>query len=72
MPLASNGPIDDLRALEPPEPLVRILDRLEAGGGPHLFLLAREPVLLYPLLEAGRWRHTTRLEERGYLLTVFR
>ena len=64
----------DLRALEPPEPLLRILERLEAdaGNGPHVFLLAREPVLLYPLLVAGHWRHATRLDERGCVLTVYR
>jgi hypothetical protein len=62
----------DLRGLEPPEPLLRILDRLDAVEGPHVFLLAREPVLLYPLLAAGRWRHETRVDERGYVLTVHR
>jgi len=64
----------DLRALEPPEPLLRILERLDAdaGNGPHVFLLAREPVLLYPLLVAGHWRHATRVDERGCVLTVYR
>jgi hypothetical protein len=62
----------DLRDLEPPEPLVRILERIDANEGPHAFLLAREPLLLYPLLDAAHWRHTTRIDERGYLLTVYR
>ena len=62
----------DLRGLEPPEPLLRILEQLDAGEGPHSFLLAREPVLLYPLLAASHWRHATRVEERGYVLTVYR
>ena len=64
--------VSDLRGLDPPEPLLRILERLEAGGGPHVFLLAREPLPLYPLLDAARWRHTTRVDERGYVLTVMR
>lgn len=63
----------DFRSLQPPEPLLRILDVLHAGGdGPHVFLLAREPRPLYPLLETEGWRHATRRDERGIELTVFR
>ena len=65
--------VTDLRGLDPPEPLVLILDRLEApGDGPHRFLLSRNPVLLYPLLSTGRWRHTIRHGDTGFELTVFR
>ena len=63
----------DLRGLEPPEPLLRILDRLDADDeGPHVFVLARAPTLLYPLLAASGWRHETRVDERGYVLSVHR
>ena len=63
----------DLRDLPPPEPLLRILDRLEREqAGPHVFLLAREPLMLYPLLAGGGWRHATLLDDRGYVLTVYR
>ncbi|MEO5677701.1 MAG: DUF2249 domain-containing protein [Usitatibacter sp.] len=66
-------PVTDLRGLDPPEPLVRILDALEApGDGPHRFLLSRNPVLLYPLLVAGRWRHALRQGDTGFELTLFR
>jgi hypothetical protein len=62
----------DLRGLDPPEPLLRILERIDSGAGPHVFLLAREPLPLYPLLAAARWRHSTRIDERGYVLTIYR
>ncbi len=63
----------DLRDLSPPEPLLRILDALDhEQAGPHVFLLAREPLMLYPLLACGGWRHATLLDERGYVLTVYR
>jgi uncharacterized protein DUF2249 len=66
-------PSVDLRALSPPEPLLRILDALEhADAGPHEFLLDREPVFLYPMLAGQGWRHATSLDERGYLLTIYR
>ena len=62
----------DLRDLAPPEPLIRILDCLEASDGPHLFLLAREPLPLWPLLAARRWRHRVTIDERGFLVSIFR
>ena len=63
----------DLRDLPPPEPLARIIDAMGSGGdGPLVFLLAREPRLLYPLLERDGWRHHTRRDERGFELTIER
>jgi hypothetical protein len=62
----------DLRDLEPPGPLLRILAQLDSGDGPHVFLLRREPLLLYPLLATERWRHATRVDERGFVLTIYR
>lgn len=68
-----GGNTSDFRGLQPPEPLLRILEVLDAGGdGPHEFLLVREPLPLYPLLDGGGWRHSVRRDERGVVLTVFR
>jgi len=63
----------DLRALEPPEPLVRVLAALEADpAGPHRFLFDRAPLPLYALLRREGWIHELRDDERGFELTVFR
>jgi len=51
-----SPPAMDLRGLQPPEPIVRILHALECGGGaPLRVILPHEPVLFYSLLR-----------ERGY------
>ena len=66
-------PVTDLRGLDPPEPLIRILEAIEApGDGPHRFLLSRNPVPLYALLAASRWKHTIRQGEGGFELTLYR
>ncbi|MEO5691754.1 MAG: hypothetical protein ABIQ72_01400 [Usitatibacter sp.] len=63
----------DLRALDPPEPLLRILEMVRGDTrGPYVFLLAREPRPLYPLLAAAGWRHALRIDDRGFEVTVFR
>ena len=63
----------DLRGLEPPEPLVRILEIVEgAAPGPHVFLLAREPRPLYALLAAQGWSHVVRHVAGGVELEVRR
>jgi hypothetical protein len=62
----------DLRGLDPPEPLVRILAAIEDDAGPREFLLSREPYPLYALLAAAGWRHEVRREESAVLLTVSR
>lgn len=63
----------DLRALDPPEPLLRILEQIQGRGhGPLLFLLSREPFPIYPLLAAAGWRHRVRRGDNGFELTVFR
>jgi len=72
MPQTKQTPTD-LRGLEPPQPLVRILDFLEkADAGPHAFLLERAPRPLYPLLAAAGWRHTVHHREDGVELVVSR
>ena len=64
---------EDLRGLDPPAPLLRILEVLEeARAGAYEFILAREPLPLYPLLRSGGWRHDVRREERGVVLRVYR
>jgi hypothetical protein len=66
-------PAMDLRGLDPPEPLLRILEALEHGSaGPHVFLLSQEPRLIYGVLADGGWRHSTREDPEGCELTVFR
>lgn len=63
----------DLRGLDPPEPLMRILEVVEGPDpGPHVFLLAREPRPLYPLLRAQGWRHAVRHVAIGVELEVYR
>ena len=51
----------DVRGLEPPQPLVRVLERLETlGAGERLeVVLDRRPLLLYPQLEARGFTHAT-------------
>lgn len=63
----------DLRGLEPPEPLLRILDALDTPGpGPLVFLLSREPLPLYAMLAGGEWSHTVRRGDSGVELTLMR
>ncbi|MGZ5033742.1 MAG: DUF2249 domain-containing protein [Usitatibacter sp.] len=63
----------DLRDLDPPEPMVRILDALGSQSQERFsFLLSREPRPLYALLAASGWRHELRRDARGFELTVFR
>jgi hypothetical protein len=62
----------DLRGLDPPEPLVRILAELDDAGGAREFWLSREPYPLYALLAASGWRHEVRRENGTVVLTVTR
>ena len=72
-PMTDEGSIIDLRDLEAPGPLLRILGDIEAApGGRFVFLLARDPAPLYALLAQAGWRHDLRREERGFSLTVYR
>ena len=53
--------------------MLRILDAIDAGApGPMVYLLAREPLPLYALLGRLGWRCTTRRDDRGVELTVYK
>jgi hemerythrin HHE cation binding domain-containing protein/uncharacterized protein DUF2249 len=58
-PLRMNDPpAMDLRGLQPPEPIVRILQALEQGGGaPLRVILPHEPLPLYGLLRERGYSH---------------
>ena len=63
----------DLRGLDPPEPLLRILAALDSdAAGPLVFWLSREPHPLYPLIAAAGWRHSAKREDAAVVLTVTR
>jgi hypothetical protein len=52
-------PAVDLRGLQPPEPIVRILNELERGAGaPLRVILPHEPVPLYSLLRERGYRYS--------------
>lgn len=60
----------DLRALAPPEPMLRILECIEQGDGPHAFLLPFAPTPLYPLLASYGWQVETRAGDHGVEITL--
>ena len=64
----------DNRGLQPPEPMVRILSRLqELPEGDELeALMDREPRLLYPELERRGFAWEFENGDGGYVLTVRR
>jgi len=72
---SGDGPELDLRGLEPPEPMVAILGRIEADPdrAPFTVRLARDPIHLFAeLVERGwRWEYLT-LEEGNVRLRLAR
>ncbi len=64
----------DVRGLEPPEPMVRILERLDMlRPGQRLVVLhARRPMLLYPQLDERGFLHETEEVEAGLVRIVIR
>ncbi|GEO39132.1 hypothetical protein SAE02_32800 [Skermanella aerolata] len=53
---ADDGTHIDVRGLQPPEPMTRVLDLIDQGGFDNLVLHHdREPVLLYPMLAERGW-----------------
>lgn len=56
----------DLRGLEPPEPLMRVFEALDAAPEQPLRVrFPREPFPLYALLQAGGWTRRTVARDDG-------
>lgn len=57
----------DNRGLEPPEPMLRVLEALEGLGDDDLLVVRndRRPLFLYPELEARGFAHETEPLEDG-------
>jgi len=57
----------DVRGLEPPHPMVRVLEALDGlpADGELVVLHERRPVFLYPQLEARGFAHETDEPEAG-------
>lgn len=66
----------DVRGLEPPEPLERILGELESLKGDEQLDVThwREPLLLYPILAERDWQYKTEFNEktRTYLISIWK
>ncbi len=66
----------DVRGLEAPEPLERILDELGSLPGDEQLDVThwREPLLLYPVLEKGGWHHETAYDDkaRTWLISIWK
>jgi uncharacterized protein (DUF2249 family) len=64
----------DVRGLEPPEPMVQILERLDtlAPGQRFVVLHERRPMLLYPQLDERGFLHDTEELEPGLVRIVIR
>ncbi len=63
----------DNRGLSPPEPMLRILDALDAlpGGGKIIAQMDRRPLFLFPELEERGCSYACEpTEEGGYLLSI--
>lgn len=72
MPNSAQEQRLDVSALEPPEPLQRVLAALDGlGDGEFLHVLhRREPLLLYPELDRRGFRYLTSFE-REYECEIF-
>jgi uncharacterized protein (DUF2249 family) len=64
----------DVRGLEPPLPMVRVLERLDTlGAGEALTVLhERRPLFLYPQLDERGFQHETDEPEPGLVRIVIR
>jgi uncharacterized protein (DUF2249 family) len=73
-PPAAGGTTLDVRGLEPPQPMVQVLERLEAlePGGTLTVLHERRPMFLYPQLDARGFRHETDDSQPGVVRIVIR
>lgn len=64
----------DVRGLEPPEPLERVLDALGALANDHalLMLIDREPRPLYGILDNNGYRYQASLSHSGHYEILIR
>ncbi len=64
----------DVSELEPPEPLLRVLEWVDGmGDGEFLQMYhRREPCLLYPNLERRGFSHLTRTRGSGFTVFIWR
>ena len=71
---ARDAGVVDVRGLEPPEPMVRVLESLDTlkPGGRLVVLHERRPMLLYPLLDERGFTHETEETEPGLVRIVIR
>ena len=66
----------DVRGLEAPEPLERILSELDSLQSDEQLDVThwREPLLLYPILVERAWQYKTEYDEkaRTYLISIWK
>jgi uncharacterized protein (DUF2249 family) len=67
-----GAPLLDVRGLEPPQPMVRVLQRLDTLGPDDelTVILDRRPLFLYPQLEDRGFAHRTEELEPGQVRVV--
>jgi uncharacterized protein DUF2249 len=68
--LSADGMHLDVRGLEPPQPMVKILGLIDSGEAGDVLVvhLDREPIFLYPELDDRGWSHdmlTDRCDDPG-------
>lgn len=68
----ATGATLDVRGLEPPQPMVAVLERLEtlAGGQTLTVVHDRRPTFLYPQLDARGFTHRTEEPEPGVVRII--
>lgn len=64
----------DVRGLEPPEPMVRVLDAIETlqPGEALCVAIHREPFPLYAILSEQGYVHSTTWQQGGYFEVIIR
>jgi len=74
MPKPVNEILVDARALEPPEPMEKVMRTLVLlrPGQTIRLLLHREPFPLYPILAERGYRHATAIQDDGSYVILIR
>jgi TusA-related sulfurtransferase len=72
-PIPATGALD-VRGLEPPQPMVRVLERLEAlaPGETLVVVHDRRPAFLYPIVEERGFTHVTEEPQPGLVRITIR